>query len=118
VNRPPGSTTRDGYGWEHQRARAELLADDPPCHYCGRPATHADHVPPLDLTALGLGLSRVDAGALYTVDGTGPYRLLPACARCNLRAGANYAMLKRALGETRRTAAEHEHRNLGSSRQW
>ena len=93
--RTPGQTTADGYGADHQRARALVLALDPPCVYCGAPATHADHAPPLDLAAQLLGISRRQAAQLYTTDGTGPYRLVPACARCNLREGARYAQQKR-----------------------
>ena len=96
--RPPGSTTTDGYGGAHVRARTDLLADGPPCWQCGQPATHADHVPPLDYAAAVLGLSRREAAARYTTDGAGDYQLRPSCARCNLAGGARYALAKRRAG--------------------
>ena len=110
--REPGSTTRDGYGYAHRRARELVLADAPPCWVCGAPATQADHVPPLDATALVLDLTRVEAAELYTVDGSGPYRILPACARCNAEAGMRYALAKRGAPRARRA------RRLNTSRQW
>ena len=113
--RPPGSTTRDGYGAEHRRQRDELGLDaepPPPCHVCGAPATQADHVPPLDLVALMLDLDRRSAARLYSTDGTGPYRLLPACGRCNADAGRRYARLKRGAPPARTVP------RLNRSRQW
>lgn len=60
----PGSTTRRGYGYHYQQARARLLAGGPPCHWCGRRADTADHWPPKSY-----------GGALHD--------LVPACRRCN-----------------------------------
>jgi 5-methylcytosine-specific restriction endonuclease McrA len=46
-----GTTTQRGYGTEHQRIRARLLATATRCHWCGKPFTPsdpmvADHVKP------------------------------------------------------------------------
>lgn len=42
-----GSSTARGYGSQWQRvSRAVLDRDGRVCHYCGRPATTADHVIP------------------------------------------------------------------------
>lgn len=60
----PGKTTAEGYGWPYQQARARLLAGSPACHWCGQPATTADHWPPK--SAGGSWLS-----------------LVPACGPCN-----------------------------------
>lgn len=56
---------KSAYGWEYQKARKRLLASNPMCHWgCGRPATTADHVPP--------------------VAEVGPHlNLVPACGKCN-----------------------------------
>lgn len=51
---------------EYHRNRAALLANDPPCVYCGQPATQADHIVPV---ALG--------GTHHAAN------LAPACAHCN-----------------------------------
>ncbi len=61
-----GDTTRRGYGWAYQRRRAEILASNPLCHWgCGRPATTADHEPPIEVV--------------------GPHlNLVPACEKCNI----------------------------------
>lgn len=53
------------YGAVYRRARAALLAGNPPCHWCGKPATTADHEPPV------------------SVAGAGHLLLVPACAPCN-----------------------------------
>ena len=58
-----------GHGAEYQRARRELLADHPRCHWCGAPATTADYAAPW---------SR--GGTLAS--------LVPACGRCNYGRGA------------------------------
>lgn len=39
---PPCRARR--YGWQHQQARAVLLAGQPACHWCGGVATVRDHV--------------------------------------------------------------------------
>lgn len=60
----------------YRKARAALLAPRPPCaHGCGRPATEADHQPPLSL-------HRHDP-----VRG-GCCRLVPSCAPCARKQGA------------------------------
>ena len=70
MNRRRGTRTERGYGTEYKRRRAALLADNPDCHWCGQPATTADHWPPLAyLREAGLD---DDAGML-----------VPACAHCN-----------------------------------
>lgn len=61
---------KNGYGGGYEKARAELLASNPPCHICGGPgADSADHDPPL---------------ALHThLEDSGCCRLLPAHLDCN-----------------------------------
>lgn len=59
--RPPGSTTRSGLGWEHQKARAAALAvfvDGTPCWRCRRPMYRGmrlqlDHTTPRALGGQG-----------------------------------------------------------------
>ena len=94
--RTPGHTARDGYGWAHQVARRRLLEGDPPCWRCGAPATQADHRPPLELAARALGIPRAEAAGLYSLDPGAPYRLLPACARCNQAGGLEVVRAKQA----------------------
>lgn len=53
---------RGRYGPQYQRNRKAMLADNPPCHWCGQPATTADHL-----------------------DGDNPDALTPACLSCNSR---------------------------------
>ena len=58
-----------GYGWGYQKARKELLAGGELCAHCGRrPASEADHQPPLSLH--------------HHVAGTGCCELVPSCWRC------------------------------------
>lgn len=62
-------------GWRryprgYRKNRAELLADQPDCVYCGNPADTADHLTP-----------RVEGGT-HDID-----NLAPACATCNSRRG-------------------------------
>lgn len=64
--RRQAKTTDRGYGWSYQQARKSILANNPPCFWgCGRPATTADHYPPM-----------VEVGAPHS-------QLVPACAKCN-----------------------------------
>ena len=57
----------------YRKARTRLLASDPTCAHCGRPATEADHQPPL---------------AMHRhVDGADCCRLVPSCASCGRRQG-------------------------------
>jgi hypothetical protein len=63
---------------EYKRARADLLAGNPLCHWCKRkPATQADH------------LIEVDRGGSHT-DG-----MVPSCGPCNARRGAQHLNRKR-----------------------
>jgi len=65
-----GTRTQRGYGWRYEQLRAALLAGNPPCWWgCGRPATTADHVPPLG-----------ECGYVH-------YNLVPACEICNYGRG-------------------------------
>lgn len=68
----PGTRQQRGYGRAYQVARKALLATNPPCHWCGRPATTADHEPPMHVV------------------GHPHLNLVPACRRCNFgrRAGS------------------------------
>lgn len=53
-----------GYDQEYKRARRQLLDGNPPCCWCGQPATEADHYPPLKY-----------GGTLHS--------MVPACKSCN-----------------------------------
>lgn len=64
-SRRPPATER--YPAEYRKNRAILLAGDPACYWCGKPATTADHYP----------VKRVDGGS------HGLENLVPACAKCN-----------------------------------
>lgn len=72
---------------EYRKARARILAGGPPCsHNCGRPATEADHQPPL---------------SLHThVAGTGCCRLVPSCSTCARRQGAILSTVGKRLRAT------------------
>lgn len=64
--------SKRGYQGSYPRQRRELLADDPLCGHCGlRPATRADHQPPLSLHE--------------HVDGSGCCTLVPSCLPCEQR---------------------------------
>lgn len=54
-----------------RRVRAEVLASNPPCHWCGKPATTVDHYP----------VPIVRGGAI-TKD-----NVVPSCERCNKSRG-------------------------------
>jgi len=64
--RQRGSRQQRGYDATYEQARAALhLEQRQPCHWgCGRPATTADHDPPI-----------AEAGVHY--------HLVPACGQCN-----------------------------------
>lgn len=64
-----GTRAQRGYGWRYQQLRKALLAGNPPCWWCGAPATTADHVPSLK-----------EAGHVH-------YNLVPACGPCNFGRG-------------------------------
>lgn len=66
------SSTARGYGHAYQQARTDLLASNPPCAYCGAPATTADHVPPL---------------SAFPTPAQWRGRLVPACGPCNYSRG-------------------------------
>jgi hypothetical protein len=63
VGRPRRSTK--AYGTAYKKARAALLTDNPPCHWCGAPADTADHLVPVSIR--------------QSLD------LVPACRACNFR---------------------------------
>lgn len=73
-----GTTAQRGYGHAYQVARRALLASNPPCHWCGAPATTADHEPPI-----------VEVGHPHL-------NLVPACRPCNLgrRGGVSNAVAR------------------------
>ncbi len=60
------SSKSRGYGRAYRQAREALLASHPRCHWCGAPATTADHEPPI------------------SVVGHVHLNLVPACQKCNL----------------------------------
>ena len=60
-----GNPRRRGYSRAYELARTKLLAGNPPCAWCGAPATTADHDPPL-----------AEVGHPHL-------NLVPACRRCN-----------------------------------
>ena len=71
---------------EYKRARRDLLASNPDCHWCGGVATEADH------------LIEQDAGGDHT-------QMVPSCKSCNSRRGAQYVNRKTANRmQARRTA--------------
>jgi len=55
----------------YRRARARIQREQPPCHWCGKPATTPDHLRP------------VSKGGKST-----PENLVPACTACNFSRGA------------------------------
>lgn len=58
-----------GYTAEYRRNRAQVLATNPPCHWCGTtPATVCDHLVPLS-----------QGGSNDTAN------LVPSCVACNAR---------------------------------
>lgn len=69
-DRARGTRQQRGLNAEHDRNRRTLLATNPPCHWCGAPATQADHLTP-----------RAHAG------GNDIANLVPACAACNAKRG-------------------------------
>jgi Phage Terminase/HNH endonuclease len=68
--------------------RRRLLADNPQCHWCGQPATEADH------------LIEHDRGGTDDID-----NLVPACKTCNARRGNRYKQAKDAARLAARTIA-------------
>lgn len=68
-SRSPTTRAQDA---EYARNRKVVLAGDPPCHWCGAPATTADHL---------LAVARGGTNALAN--------LAPACSSCNSSRQAN-----------------------------
>lgn len=64
------SSTARGYDAEYRHNRATVLDGDPPCHWCARPATVADHV-----------IALADGGTSHLDN------LVPSCVPCNARRG-------------------------------
>lgn len=87
----PRSPANPAYAGKHYRAdRRRLLDGAPTCAHCGRrPATEADHVPPLSLHA--------------HVDGAGCCRLVASCAPCARRQGRLLQGVGRRVGTVTRT---------------
>jgi len=85
MTRPPTRDWRNqAYGRRYRKVRAMLLAGSPPCHWCGAPATTADHEPPLELV------------------GRPHFQLVPACAKCNFGRGNDVGRFaKRQVGPSR-----------------
>ena len=73
-------------------ARRAILQGDPPCHWCGAPATEADH------------LIEHDRGGTDTPD-----NLVPACKPCNSRRGNAYKNKRDAIRLANRTIATGPH---------
>jgi len=69
-------------------ARRAILQGDPTCHWCGAPATEADH------------LIEHDRGGTDTPD-----NLVPACKPCNSRRGNAYKQKRDAIRMAQRTIA-------------
>ena len=75
---PTNANSKQRNQAEFKRNRARLLADEPPCHWCGQAvATEADHLQP------------TDAGGSNALD-----NLVPSCKPCNARRGQRYAQAK------------------------
>jgi 5-methylcytosine-specific restriction protein A len=78
---------RSNAGWA--KTRAELLRDNPVCHWCKkRKATEADHI------------IEVDRGG-----SNDPENLVPSCKQCNARRGANYKAAKQRRAQAARPGA-------------
>jgi 5-methylcytosine-specific restriction endonuclease McrA len=75
------SSTARGYGQAHRSARLIVLARDGyRCHWCGGPATVADHHP----------IPRCEGGQ------STPSNLVASCVRCNAERGAIEGNARRA----------------------
>ena len=73
---------------EYQRNRKTILADNPPCTYCGKPATTADHI------------IEIDRGGDHSLE-----NLTPACLKCNSKKGSIYYAKKQAIKQHNRREA-------------
>lgn len=79
-----------GYSYKYRKARKMLLSTGPMCVYCRvKPATTADHVPPL---------SSVPSPDLWAGE------LVPSCLSCNCARGAQISNNRR--------------RKIRSTREW
>lgn len=70
-------TQEEKYGNKYRTNRRILLRDNPACHWCGKPATEADH------------LIERDLGGSDEIE-----NLVPSCKPCNSRRGAEYVNRK------------------------
>lgn len=78
-----------GRGHSYQKARERLLASGPVCAWCReRPATTADHVPPL---------AEAPSPDLWVGE------LVPACHKCNSSRGAAMTNKRKAAPKTSRS---------------
>jgi len=75
------------------KARKQILTGNPPCHWCGKPATEADH------------LIEHDRGGTDT-----PENLVPSCKPCNSRRGQLYKAKRDAIIKSRRENAINTHK--------
>jgi 5-methylcytosine-specific restriction endonuclease McrA len=73
---------------QYNQARKQLLAHNPPCHWCGGIATEADH------------LIEHDAGGNDSID-----NLVPSCKPCNARRGQKYKETRDAQRQKNREQA-------------
>jgi hypothetical protein len=73
---------------QYLEARKQLLAGNPACHWCGQPATEADHI------------IEHDRGGTDTLD-----NLVPACKPCNSRRGQLYKAQRDAIVKKNREKA-------------
>ena len=86
------------YGYQHQKARAALLAEHDVCSHCGKAVGWdekpgvADHQPPLALHA--------------HAEGTGCCDLIPSCATCSYKQAGAVRNLVGKMGATEITFAE------------
>jgi 5-methylcytosine-specific restriction endonuclease McrA len=82
---PRQHTTND---LTYRRNRQTLLADNPPCYRCGKPADTADHITPV-----------------FQGGGNELENLRPACRKCNSTTGARDKAKSDALRIQRRDEA-------------
>jgi len=80
---------------EYRRNRAIILAGHPTCHWCGSPATEADHLIEYDLT-----------------QDDSLENLVPACRACNASRGATYGNHQRHKQHQARREVHLEHSAL------
>lgn len=93
--------TKQNYSQTYKTNRAALLASNPPCHWCGAPATTADHLIERD---------RDGDDSLEN--------LVPACQPCNSSRGARYRNHKQSARQAARNIAtntDQTNRFLGTT---